>query len=99
MTPWAFHSAAGMIHTRLGRLTASAPRGLDPATLWINSLTVPTLAERVYRERRVDLETRSGELMALFHCAKVLNDSGASTDPVFEFAAREAAKLVADLQC
>ncbi len=36
--------------------------------------------------------------MALFHCAKVLNDSGASTDPVFELAAREAAKLVADLQ-
>lgn len=75
-----------------------APRGLDAATLWINSLTVPTLAERVYRERRVDLETRSGKLMALFHCAKVINDSGASTDPVFELAAREAAKLVADLQ-
>jgi hypothetical protein len=75
-----------------------APRGLDAATLWISSLTVPALAERVYRERRADLETRSGKLMALFHCAKVLTDSGASTDPVFELAAREAVKLVADLQ-
>ena len=35
--------------------------------------------------------------MALFHCAKVLNDSGVSTDPVFELTALEAAKLVADL--
>ncbi|MBV9139976.1 MAG: hypothetical protein JO115_03500 [Pseudonocardiales bacterium] len=75
-----------------------APRGLDAATLWISSLTVPTLAERVYRERRTDLETRSGKLMALFHCAKVLNDSGAATGPVFELAAGEAAQLVADLQ-
>jgi hypothetical protein len=58
---------------------------------------VPTLAERVYRERRADLETHSGKLMALFHCAKVLNDSGVSTDPVFELTALEAAKLVADL--
>lgn len=75
-----------------------APRGLDAATLWISSLTVPTLAERVYGERRADLETRSGKLMALFHCAKVLTDSGTATDPVFELAAREAAKLIADLQ-
>lgn len=76
-----------------------APRGLDAATLWISSLTVPTLAARVYRERRTDLETRSGKLMALLHCAKILNDSGASTGPVFELAAREAAKFVVDLQC
>jgi hypothetical protein len=74
-----------------------APRGLDAATLWISSLTVPMLAERVYRERRADLETRSGKLMALFHCAKIINDSGAATDPVFELTAREAATLVADL--
>lgn len=74
-----------------------APRGLDAATLWISSLTVPTLAERVSRERRADLETRSGKLMALFHCAKIITDSGAATSPVFELAAREAAKLVADL--
>lgn len=76
-----------------------APRGLDAATLWISSLTVPALAERVYRERRADLETRSGKLMALFHCAKILNDSGAATDPVFELAARVAAMLVSSLQC
>ena len=27
-----------------------APRGLDAATLWVSSLTVPPIAERVYRE-------------------------------------------------
>jgi len=75
-----------------------APRGLDAATLWISSLTVPTLAERVYRERRADLATRSGKLMALFHCAKILTDSDAATSPICELAAREAAQLVADLQ-
>lgn len=75
-----------------------APRGLDAATLWISSLTVPALAERVYRERRADLETRTGKLMALFHCAKIINDSGSATDPVSELTAYEAAKLILDLQ-
>ena len=73
-----------------------APPGLDAATLWISSLAVPTLAERVCWERRSDLETRSGKLMTLFHCAKIINDASSSTDPVFELTAREAAKLFAE---
>lgn len=75
-----------------------APRGLDAATLWMTSLMVPTLAERVYQERRVDLDTRSGKLMALFYCVKALNDSHFATDPVYEPTAQHAAKLVADLR-
>ncbi len=74
-----------------------APRGLDSATLWISSLSIPHLAERVYRERGSDLETRPGKLMALFNCAKILNDSSAPR-PLFEATTREAAKLIADLQ-
>ncbi|MEY8040095.1 hypothetical protein AB8O55_11875 [Saccharopolyspora cebuensis] len=70
-----------------------APRGLDSANLWASSLTVPELAERVYRERRADLETRPGKVMALFCAAKLLNDSSV---PAYlrEIATREADKLV-----
>lgn len=75
-----------------------APQGLDAATLWISSVADPPLAERVYRERRADLETRPGKLMALFYCAKIINDSGTSTEPLFELTSRTAAKLVADLR-
>ncbi|MGH3923129.1 MAG: phosphotransferase [Pseudonocardiaceae bacterium] len=76
-----------------------APRGLDAATLWISSLTVPGLAQRVYQERRADLDTRSGRLMALFQCTKIVNDLGrSSTDPLFDLAAGVADKLIADLQ-
>jgi hypothetical protein len=51
-----------------------APRGLDAANLWASSLGTSELAERVWQERWADLETRSGRLMSLFCCAKVLND-------------------------
>lgn len=49
----------------------TAPRGLDAAALWGNALAVPTLADRVWNERRPDLESRPGRLMALFVCAKI----------------------------
>jgi hypothetical protein len=75
-----------------------APRGLDAATLWMTSLMVPTLAEKVRCERRADLETRSGKLMALFYCAKALNDSHFASDPVYEPTARNAAALVSELR-
>lgn len=46
-----------------------APRGYDAASLWYSSLAVPTLAERVYRELRSELDTRSGLLSQLMYCA------------------------------
>jgi hypothetical protein len=46
-----------------------APGGLDAATLWGFSLGVPSLAERVEREFRADLDTRSGKLAKLLFCA------------------------------
>ncbi|GAB3873901.1 hypothetical protein GCM10029964_014960 [Kibdelosporangium lantanae] len=75
-----------------------APRGLDAATLWVASLAVPSLAERVFRERRKDLESRSGKLMVLFHCCKILNDSGARDSPIFQPVFDAATRLVADLR-
>ncbi|WTA38628.1 hypothetical protein OG936_27295 [Streptomyces sp. NBC_00846] len=75
-----------------------APRGLDAATLWGNSLAVPALADRVWSERRPDLTTKSGQLMALFFCAKVTGPRAHPEDPRLEPARREAARLVAELQ-
>lgn len=75
-----------------------APRGLDAASLWGNSLAVPALAERVWHERRPDLESRSGRLMALFFCAKVVGPHAHEADPRLEAARKEAARLVAELQ-
>ncbi|WP_051713434.1 phosphotransferase [Actinoalloteichus caeruleus] len=56
-----------------------APRGLDAATLWASSLTVPRLAERVHQERHEDLSTRPGQLMVIFCVSKILNDSSTPT--------------------
>jgi len=75
-----------------------APRGLDGATLWGNSLAVPALAERVWRERRPDLETRSGRLMALFFCAKAAGPHAHPEDPRLGPARKEAARLLAGLR-
>jgi hypothetical protein len=46
-----------------------APRGYDAASLWLGSLAVPALADRVYRELRADLDSRSGLLCQLMGCA------------------------------
>lgn len=75
-----------------------APRGLDAATLWGNSLAVPALAERVWSERQPDMECRSGRLMALFFCAKVAGPHASPEDPRLEPARKEAARLVAELR-
>ncbi|MGF6889523.1 hypothetical protein ABIA39_008988 [Nocardia sp. GAS34] len=75
-----------------------APPGLDAATLWVASLMVPALADKVLRARRADLNTRSGKIMALFCCAKDLNDPQFDSAPAFEPTTRHAAELVADLR-
>jgi len=73
-----------------------APRGLDAATLWVDSLTVPALAARVWRERRVDLESDDGRVMALFNLAKVV---GYGPDDPRHGPARDAAgSVIAELR-
>ncbi|MHA7956330.1 hypothetical protein ACX9I7_01040 [Streptomyces sp. L500] len=75
----------------------TAPRGLDAATLWGNSLAVPALAQRVWNERRQDLDSRTGRLMALFFCAKVIGPHAHPQDPRLQPARKEAARLIAEL--
>ncbi|GCD99893.1 hypothetical protein EHYA_07615 [Embleya hyalina] len=75
-----------------------APRGLDAATLWGNSLALPTLAERVHRERCADLESRCGRIMALFFCAKVVGEYGDPADPLYAPSCRQAKRLLEELQ-
>jgi hypothetical protein len=58
-----------------------APRGLDAATLWANSLMVPSLAERVRHERREDLASQDGKIMTLFVATKILGPDAYPDDP------------------
>lgn len=76
----------------------TAPRGLDAASLWGNSLAVPELAERVRRERREDLESRDGLLMRLFFCSKIVGRHADAADPLPEPARRAVERILAGLQ-
>ncbi|MFI1257713.1 hypothetical protein ACH4U6_28550 [Streptomyces netropsis] len=75
-----------------------APRGLDAATLWGNALAVPALADRVHLERRADLESRDGKLMALFFLSKIVGPHAYEEDPLLAPARKEADRLVGELQ-
>nr|WSX78339.1 hypothetical protein OH826_33555 [Streptomyces sp. NBC_00899] len=75
-----------------------APRGLDSASLWAQSLGVPVLADRVRRERGDDLDSRDGKVMALFVCAKIAGPYAHPEDPRLEPARRAAERLVEELQ-
>ncbi|MGW2007020.1 hypothetical protein [Streptomyces nigrescens] len=76
----------------------SAPRGLDSASLWGSSLAVPALADRVWRERRRDFESRDGKLMTLFVCSKILGPNAHPEDPRLTPARRVAERIVSELQ-
>ncbi|MFJ1599924.1 hypothetical protein [Streptomyces sp. NPDC088261] len=76
----------------------NAPQGLDAATLWAASLAVPTLADRVRRERRHDFESRDGKLMTLFVCSKILGPHAHPEDPRIDPARRMSRQFTADLQ-
>ncbi|MFF8787055.1 hypothetical protein [Streptomyces sp. NPDC015125] len=75
-----------------------APRGLDSASLWGNSLAVPALAERVRHERREDLESRDGLLMSLFYCTKVVGRYADEADPKLKPARLEVERILRELQ-
>ncbi|MFC1421513.1 hypothetical protein [Streptacidiphilus cavernicola] len=76
----------------------NAPLGLDSASLWGSSLTVPALADRVRRERRSDLESRDGKLMTLFVSSKFAGTDAHPEDPRVKPARLEAARIVAEFQ-
>ena len=63
--------------TRTGRILdwedfGRAPRGWDAATLWTNSLALPTLAERVADLFAADLSCRTGMVCRLYACAELI---------------------------
>ncbi|QQC90588.1 hypothetical protein [Streptomyces alfalfae] len=76
----------------------NAPRGLDSASLWVSSLAVPNLADRVRRERHADFASRDGKLMTLFVCSKILGPDAHPQDPRLDPARRMAEQIVRDLQ-
>nr|WP_322767249.1 hypothetical protein [Frankia sp. Cr1] len=75
-----------------------APRGLDAANLWMNSLAVADLADRIRSERQVDLDSRSGKLSQLFFCCEIMTAPVDYSGPLLEPARRAAAKLIDDLR-
>lgn len=69
-----------------------APRGLDAANLWFGSLAVPEIADNVYRLRRHDLDSQTGQVMQLFKCAELLAWAD-EAEPLHLPARREADRL------
>lgn len=74
----------------------TAPRGLDAANLWFSSLRQPTVAEKVREHRHVDLESRTGRIMALWRCAEFLGWAG-EEEPEHGAVKRESERLVQEL--
>jgi hypothetical protein len=75
-----------------------APRGLDAASLWGNSLAVPELTARVRHERRHDFDSRDGKVMMLFVCAKILAPDAHPEDPRLVPARHAATQIIGDLE-
>lgn len=71
-----------------------APRGLDAATLWSRSLAVPQVAAQIWRERRTDLESPTGRVMALYCLARILGSMHGPADPLYDLADAEASALL-----
>jgi len=71
-----------------------APRGLDAAMLWSCSLAVPHLAARIWAERRADLESPTGAVMALYSLARILTDPAYRSGPLAASARCEVARLL-----
>jgi hypothetical protein len=76
------------------------PRGLDAATLWVDSLLVPAVADHVQKVFVDDLNTRSGLLAQLLVCSNVIRiNSGKPTpSPLLEPARREADRILGALR-
>jgi hypothetical protein len=74
-----------------------APRGYDAAVLWSESFAIPELAERVYKERRDDLDSHTGRLMRLYRCAALIS-VGDRAGILLEPAKSHAVQLVSELQ-
>ncbi|WP_201437268.1 hypothetical protein [Saccharothrix sp. 6-C] len=75
-----------------------APRGWDAANLWASSFSVPELAERVFEELRDELDSRTGKLAQLYHCAEILSYPPGYADELVPLARENADRLLSDLR-
>lgn len=75
-----------------------APCGFDASALWSASLAVPELADRVYRACQADLDSPTGKLARLYHCAEIMAAPAGYAGPLLEPAEAHAAGLVKELQ-
>ncbi len=75
-----------------------APRGWDAANLWASSFAVPELADRVYRELKHDLESPTGRIVQLYHCAEILNFPPGYADELVPLAKQHAERLLSELR-
>ncbi|WP_433268958.1 phosphotransferase [Actinosynnema sp. CS-041913] len=75
-----------------------APRGWDAANLWASSFAVPELAERVFEELQGDLNSRTGKLAQLYHCAEILSYPPGYADELVPLARENADRLLSDLR-
>jgi hypothetical protein len=75
-----------------------APLGLDAANLWVNSLAVPALADRVRDEFAAELGTRTGKIVMLFLCADIVTAPPDYAGELFEPARAAVEILLKDLQ-
>lgn len=74
-----------------------APRGFDAASLWHDSFLVPGLSERVYDERRADLDSRSGLVSRLMRCARTIALPITESIGYLDLATMHAQNIVAQL--
>lgn len=72
----------------------TAPRGLDTANLWFNSLSVPELADQVAVHLREDLESAEGRVCALFLCCQHLRHDPAGEDKLTSAVRKAADELL-----
>lgn len=75
-----------------------APRGFDAAYLRNASLAVPGLADRIYQERRADIDCRTGRLCQLYTCAGVIAAPADWAGPLLEPAKRIAREVLSSLE-
>jgi len=75
-----------------------APVGLDAANLWVNSLAVPALADRVRDAFAAVLGTRTGKVVMLFLCADIVTAPPDYASPLFDPASAAVEVLLKELQ-
>ena len=69
-----------------------APRGLDAANIWAGSLAVPEIADKNFKLRHSDLDSRTGRIMMLFKRAELLSWAD-EREPLYAPTRREAERL------